>query len=198
MVSARLIYEEGPEDKMTRSILIANLCLLFFVFTSGCSKPEPNSTNVSPNAPAATPSLAEDKQVRSVDVVKTVAQPVEVAAGSSGEAVVRLTIQKGYHINANPPTYPYLIATVLEAPPSHGVSIGKVSYPPPLSRKFVFAEKPLAVYEGDTEVKATVKADKSAQTGQQSLSAKLRIQACDEAVCYAPGTIDLIIPVSVK
>lgn len=183
---------------MTRSIRIAKLCLLLLLVASGCSKPVQNSASQSPVAPAASPSLAEDKQVRSVDVVKTMAQPVEISAGGSGEAVVRLTIQNGYHINANPPTYPYLIATVLEAPPANGVSIARVSYPKPLSRKFVFAEKPLAVYEGDTEVTATIKADKSAQPGQQPLAAKLRIQACDEAVCYAPGTLDLVIPVSIK
>lgn len=183
---------------MTRSIRIANLCLLLLLVASGCSTPVQNSTTVSPAAPAATPSLAEDKKVRSVDVVKTIAQPVEISAGGSGEAVVRLTIQNGYHINANPPTYPYLIATVLDAPPANGVSIAKVSYPKALSRKFVFAEKPLAVYEGDAELRATIKADKSAQPGQQSLAAKLRIQACDEAVCYAPGTLDLVIPVSIK
>lgn len=182
---------------MTRSIRIANLCLLLLLVASGCSTPVQNSTTGSA-APAATPSLAEDKHVRSVDVVKTMAQPVEISAGGSGEAVVRLTIQNGYHINANPPTYPYLIATVLEAPAANGVSIARVSYPKPISRKFVFAEKSLAVYEGDTEVKATIKADKAAQPGQQPLAAKLRIQACDEAVCYAPGTLDLVIPVSIK
>ena len=78
------------------------------------------------------------------------------------------------------------------------MSAGKVSYPKPLSRKFVFAEKPLAVYEGEAEVKVTIKTDKSAPQGPQSLPARLRIQACDEAVCYAPGTLDLVIPVSIK
>ena len=111
---------------------------------------------------------------------------------------MRLTIQSGYHINANPPTYPYLIATELQIAPSEGVFAGVVTYPPPISRKFPFAEKPLAVYEGETEVKATLKADKSAKQGPQSLAAKLRIQACDEQVCYPPGTLDLRIPVTIK
>jgi hypothetical protein len=131
-------------------------------------------------------------------VVKATAQPVEIAAGGSGEVVVHLAIQNGYHINANPPTYPYLIATALEVPAADGVSVDKISYPKALNRKFVFAEKPLAVYEGETEVKAQLKADKSAKQGQPSLAAKLRIQACDEAVCYPPGTLDLAIPVSIK
>ena len=169
------------------------LCL--WVMLAGCSKsPTPPTTTPT----AATPQLAEDKRIRSVDVVKATAQPVEIGAGSSGEAVVYLAIQNGYHINANPPTYPYLIATALEVPPANGLSLGKVSYPKSLNRKFAFAEKPLAVYERETEIKATVKADKSAKQGKQSLAAKLRIQACDEAVCYPPGTLELVIPVTIK
>jgi hypothetical protein len=183
---------------MTRSTYITIPCLLLLLVASACSKPVQNSASDSPAAPTATPSLAEDKHVRSVDVVKATAQPVAVAAGRSGETLVRLTIQSGYHINANPPTYPYLIPTVLEAPPANGLSVGKVAYPKPLNRKFVFAEKPLAVYEGTTELFAMISADKSAQPGEHSLAAKLRIQACDEQVCYPPGTLDLVIPVSIK
>jgi thioredoxin:protein disulfide reductase len=180
---------------MTRSTKLTIACFLLLFVTTACSKPVQNPAGESSTA---TPSLAEDKRVASVEVVKVVAQPVEIAAGSSSAATVRLTIQSGYHINANPPTYPYLIATDLVISPADGISVGPVTYPKPLNRKFVFAEKPLAVYEGETEVKATLKADKSAKQGQQSLAAKLRIQACDEQVCYPPGTLDLVIPVSIK
>ena len=183
---------------MTRSTQLTIACLLLLLVASACSKPIQNSGSESPTAPAGTHALAEDKHIASVDVVKAAPQPVELAAGSSGEMRVRLTIQSGYHINANPPTYPYLIATALQISPADGVSLGPVTYPKPLSRKFVFAEKPLAVYEGETEVKATLKADKSARPGQHSQAVKLRIQACDEQVCYPPGTLDLMIPVTIK
>jgi hypothetical protein len=182
---------------MTRAN-ITYLTLLLLLGISACSQPAQNSASAPGATPAATPALTEDKQVRSVDVVKVLVQPVEIAAGSSGEAVVRLTVQNGYHINANPPTYPYLIATALEVPTANGVSVGEVSYPKPLSRKFVFAEKPLNVYEGDAEIKATLKTDKSVPPGSHSVPGKLRIQACDEAVCYPPGTLDLVIPVGIK
>jgi len=43
-----------------------------------------------------------------------------------------------------------------------------------------------------------LKAAPSAETGKHNLSATLRVQACDDQVCYAPGTIDLTIPVTVK
>jgi DsbC/DsbD-like thiol-disulfide interchange protein len=179
---------------MTKQITFLTILLCLSVMLLGCSKP---ATQPSNNFPAATPQLAEDKRIRSVDVVKATPQPVEIAAGSAGELVVHLAIQNGYHINANPPTYPYLIATTLEISPVEGISVGRYVYPKPIDRKFVFAEKPLAVYEGETEIKVTVKAE-SLKPGQQSLAAKLRIQACDEAVCYPPGNLDLVIPVSIK
>jgi hypothetical protein len=185
----------GPLSAMTKQITFLAIMLCLWATLAGCSK-SPTPTTTAPTA--ATPQLTEDKRIRSVDVVKATAQPVEIAAGGSGNLVVYLAIQNGYHINANPPTYPYLIATELEVPPATGLSVGKVSYPKPLNRNFVFAEKPLAVYEGETEVKAQLKADKSTVQGKQSLPAKLHIQACDEAVCYPPGTLELAIPVIVK
>jgi hypothetical protein len=131
-------------------------------------------------------------------VVKVVAQPVEIQAGGSADAKVRLTIQNGYHVNANPPTFPYLKATVLEIPTADGVSVGFITYPKGVEKKFVFAEKALAVYEGETDLKATLKSDQAATKGARSIPARLRIQACDEQVCYPPGMLDLTIPVKVN
>lgn len=177
----------------SRSILIIVVC--FLSMFAGCAK----SAITPPVQPGASPSVAaESKRITSVGVVKAIPLRTAIAAGRSGEAVVRLTIQSGYHVNANPPTYSYLKATELEIAPSEGVSVAFVTYPPPLDKKFPFAEKPLAVYEGQTDLKATLKADKSTKPGERSLPAKLRIQACDDQVCYPPGTLDLVIPVSIK
>jgi DsbC/DsbD-like thiol-disulfide interchange protein len=91
-----------------------------------------------------------------------------------------------------------LIPTQLEITPAAGVTVDFVTYPDPLTKKFSFAEKPLAVYEGTTDLKVRLTAAKTAQTGTNNLSAKLRVQACDDQVCYAPGSIDLKLPVSIK
>jgi hypothetical protein len=130
--------------------------------------------------------------------VKATPQPVTLAAGESGDALVTLQITNGYHVNANPPTFSYLKATELEIPPAEGISVEFMTYPNALTKKFAFAEKPLAVYEGQTILKARLKADKSAKSGSHNLSAKLRVQACDESVCYAPGTLDVTVPVNIK
>ena len=183
---------------MTRSIASLISCSLLLLIGSACSKTAPNSTVESPNATAAVSPSPVAQTITSESVVKVAAQPVEIMAGGSAEAIVRVTIQSGYHVNANPPTYAYLKATELELSPADGVSFGSVTYPKALSKKLAFAEKPLAIYEGETELKATLKADKAAKAGTRSVSARLRIQACDDQVCYAPGALDVSIPVNIK
>ena len=137
-------------------------------------------------------------RIASVDVVKATPQEVDIAGGGSADTTVNLKIQNGYHVNANPPSYPYLKATELDIPSSSGISVGFISYPTPITRKFSFAEGPLAVYEGETTLKVRLKADKSAAPGTHNLAGKLRVQACDDEVCYPPGTIDVAIPVTIK
>lgn len=168
--------------------LIVLICLL----TAACTKPATENKQ----QPASTSS--DPPRVASTDVVKVTPEALTFAKGSSGDAVVRLQIQKGYHINANPATFSYLIATELNVTPASGVSVDFITYPEALTKTFSFADAPLKVYEGDTTVKAKLKAAPSAETGKHNLSAKLRVQACDDQVCYAPGTIDLTIPVTIK
>ena len=123
---------------------------------------------------------------------------VDLVKGESADAIVRLKIQNGYHVNANPPTFSYLIPTQLNVAPTSDITVGAVTYPNALTKTFSFADKPLAVYEGETDLKVPLSAAKSTSPGVHNLSAKLRVQACDEQVCYAPGTIDLTLPVNVK
>jgi Thiol:disulfide interchange protein DsbD, N-terminal len=156
--------------------------------------------NTQNNVPASTnnPGTEAGQPRNSIDVVKVSALPAEINRNGTADAVVQLNIQSGYHVNANPPTFPYLKATELELAQTRGISVNFIVYPDAITKSFAFADKPLAVYEGTTDIKVNLKADKSAQPGGQSLSGKLRVQACDEQVCYAPGTLDVSIPLNIK
>jgi hypothetical protein len=125
-------------------------------------------------------------------------QETTLAPGESGDAVVRLQIKDGYHVNANPPSQSYLKATEIELKPQQGISVEFITYPDPLIRNFSFSETPLKVYEGETNLKIHLFADKTATPGKHNLSAQLRVQACDDKVCYAPGALDVTVPVNVK
>src|SRR6185369_10682773 len=164
--------------------------LLLSLLLSGCSKaPTTNSATTSSNDPPA---------INSVDVVKAQPQEATLTPGGSGETVVLIQISNGYHVNANPPSQPYLKPTQLELTPAEGISVGFIVYPDPLVKNFSFSQTPLKVYEGNTQLKVNLKADKKAAPGKHNLSAKLRVQACDDKVCYAPGALDLVVPVNIK
>ena len=170
----------------------ATLIAIVLLLSVACRKPAGEA-----NTPAAAGN-SEPPQIASTDVVKATPEELTLAKGESGYAIVRLQIRNGYHINANPPTFPYLKATELELTPANGISVDFVTYPDALTKKFAFADEPLKVYEGETIVKAMLKAGPSAPTGKHNLSAKLRVQACDDTVCYPPGVMDLTVTVAVK
>src|SRR5215213_10651392 len=147
---------------------VSCLCLI----AAACSRSPGDNTNTN-----------EPPGIASTDVVKASPQEITLARGESGDVLVSLKIANGYHVNANPPSYSYLKATELEIQPAGGIVVELLTYPDALTKKFSFAEKPLAVYEGETTLKARLKADKTAAPGQHNLSAKFRVQACDEKVC---------------
>lgn len=168
---------------MRKQILLMGLCLL-----TACAHKQPAPQNTETEPP----------RVSSVDVVKALPQETTIAQGESGVVVVRLQIKDGYHVNANPPSQSYLKATEIELKPAEGISVEFIRYPDPLIKAFAFSETPLKIYERDTDLKIHLKADKRASQGKHNLSATLRVQACDDKVCYAPGAMDLTVPVNVK
>jgi len=68
-----------------------------------------------------------------------------LTTGGTGEAQVFLVIQEGYHVNANPATFPYLIATEVTTDKVEGLEFGRPIYPAAEKKKFDFADEPLAV-----------------------------------------------------
>ena len=169
--------------KKSLGLLLLSLVLI------GCGQASTNAPTNDNNDPPS---------INSVDVVKAEAQEVTLAPGESGETLVLIEITNGYHVNANPPSQPYLKPTELELKPADGISLEVVTYPAPLLRTFAFSDTPLKVYEGETQLKVRLKADKKVALGKHNLSAKLRVQACDDKVCYAPGALDVVLPVNIK
>ena len=168
---------------MKKRILLLGLCCLL----TACARTQPSQQNES-----------EPPRINSVDVVKAIPREATLAKGESGDALVRLLITNGYHVNANPPSQPYLKATEIELKPQEGISVEFITYPDPLLRTFTFSETPLKVYEGETNLKVRLFASKTTKPGKHNLSATLRVQACDEKVCYAPGSLAVTVPVNVK
>ena len=172
------------------------LPLLLVCGACGNNEPAPKPTIPPGASPQATPAIS--RPVSSGDVVKASAEAVEITAGKSGEAHVVLAISPGYHVNANPATFPYLIATTVTPGDSKGMTIGKPVYPAALMKQFSFEKQQLSVYEGAITIKLPLQAAGNAEKGPQAIPLTVRVQACDDAACYAPANLSLPLAVTVK
>ena len=95
--------------------------------------------------------------------------------------VVRLSIDQGWHVNANPASLPFLIPTTVEL--SNGVQMERIQYPPGIAFQPAFSDETLSVYEGRVAVRATPPAEFDAT----SPSVAVRYQACDHQRCLPPA-----------
>lgn len=169
-------------------------CLLLVIFLAACG-------GNSPGTPSGSPSTAGPSRVAvssSADVVRISTAPVSITQDTPADATVTLSISPGYHVNANPATFPYLIATDVKASKVDGIAVSTPIYPAAEKKKFQFAEQPLAVYEGEVRVKLNLRTEKTAAAGPRSLPIAVRIQACDNEQCFPPATLNATIAVDVK
>ncbi|HEU4596910.1 MAG TPA: protein-disulfide reductase DsbD domain-containing protein [Pyrinomonadaceae bacterium] len=180
---------------------LQSLFICAAVLCSACGGNRQEASNASPSdAPAAnqsatraTPPAATQPQVVTASV-----EEVKLAAGGSAETVVRLDIAEGYHVNANPPSDKFYIGTEVLAEAQEGIKPGKPTYPPALTKKFGFAAKPLAVYEGEAVIKLPLTAEPTATKGRHTFKARVRVQPCNDEACLQPRTIEAAIPVVVE
>lgn len=178
----------------TALILICGLALA----VASCSKNEQANTNRPTVAPSTNSANTAEAKNPPPNIVTASAAEVSLPAGGQAVASVQLNIASGYHVNSNPASAKYLIATTLSLEPATGITAGQPQYPPSLTKKFAFSPDPLAVYEGEATIKVPLKAESGAAKGTQSLRAHLRVQPCDDQACYPPRTIDTTIPVVLK
>src|ERR1043165_7618222 len=174
-------------------ILVLIVCLCF-----GCNRGNGGVSSGPGAFPSSSGTGATAQVSSSAEVVKVTTDPVHTAVGRSAAAGVRLAITSGYHVNANPATYSYLIATEVKPGNSEGITVGTPNYPPATKQKFEFAEEPLAVYEGNIELKLPLKINATVTPGERSLPITVRVQACDTEKCFPPATINATIPLEVK
>lgn len=152
----------------------------------------PSNTATTANAPPPAPkSPLEGIVTASVD-------QVTMSPGNAAQAMVRLSIADGYHVNANPAAEKFLIPTTLEVMPEAGITVDNIVYPKSHTKKFSFAEKPLSVYEGDAVINLSLRAARAAARGAHALRAKIRVQPCDDEKCYPPATIETSIPLTIN
>jgi uncharacterized protein YyaL (SSP411 family) len=109
------------------------------------------------------------------------------AANAESERVaIQLQIDEGWHVNANPPSLPFLVPTsveLLRAGPGQRV---QVEYPPGTLFHPRFSLEKIATYRGQLELPVKLPDD---LPGAAALA--VTFQACDASTCLPPETVNL-------
>lgn len=106
------------------------------------------------------------------------------------QGAIVIDIPSGYHINSNRPLESFLIPTSLKVDAPSRVRIGGIVYPRAALRKFKFSQKQLSVYENKVILRFNVTVPANYSGGSLELNARLRLQSCNDEVCFPPRNFD--------
>jgi uncharacterized protein YyaL (SSP411 family) len=104
------------------------------------------------------------------------------------DITVILVVDPGYHVNANPASFDYLIPTRLWI---EGLNNVRVRYPDATVIRPKFAPEGLKVYSGDVRLQAT--APKGAVNRDKRPVGHVHVQACNDEICLPPATLPILI-----
>ena len=107
-----------------------------------------------------------------------------LARVGADEVTIKLRVDRGFHINANPASQPYLIPTTVTF---DGVSPLRIAYPDAVRFKPKFSDEMLDVYEGNVAITADFAKGILART--DVLRANVTVQACTDRICFPPADI---------
>jgi len=109
----------------------------------------------------------------------------KVEKGSVTEAVLTITLEKGWHVNANDPDRPFLIPTTLEVADAEKVGVASIRYPDAVVHGLAFAPgTPLRLYEGTFAIRVRFGSEVPPR-----FDANLGFQACSDETCLPPRTL---------
>ncbi|MCU0249926.1 MAG: thioredoxin family protein [Vicinamibacterales bacterium] len=112
------------------------------------------------------------------------------AAGSAVRLALKVSLPENLHTQSNKPLDPTLIPTVLTIDAPAGVTVDEIVYPAAIALKQEGLEQPLAVFEHEFLVGAQVTLSSNVPGGELTLPGRLRYQACNDMMCFAPVTTE--------
>lgn len=126
------------------------------------------------------------------------AAPVTIASGGRAEAVITIQVRDTWHINANPPSFDYMIPIEVSVTPVGGITVGKPAYPAPREQKLSFEEKPIKVYDHEFQVRVPLIAVAGTSEGKVTLKGTIGFQACNDQLCLPPSSTPFELVVAVQ
>ena len=143
--------------------------------------------NSDPQAPVARTGLAD-----SSDKVRlNLAEGGKALIGETGEIVLTLDIEPGWHVNANPASMEFLIPTVAKSS-AGGQSLDiPTEFPRGRVSDIVLGDTALEVYDDGASIRLLPDEKQTTALKEAGkLDMTVRVQACsDEGVCLAPADL---------
>ncbi len=135
----------------------------------------------------------EPEKAKHLDV-KTKLSVDAVRPGQEFKALVRLDIEKGWHIQSNKPLDENMIATDLFLGATDALRVGRPVFPKGTISNF--AGMKVSEYAGTVQVEVPLRATNDLQPGRHTIEGVLVYQACKEdGTCLPPEYVSLEIPV---
>jgi hypothetical protein len=130
--------------------------------------------------------------------ILSVTPPLKLKAARESVVSSSLPVQlrSGYHVNSNTPADEYLIPLSLTWNASP-LEVKGITFPKPKMETYSFSKKPLSVFTGDFEIVTQFAVPGKAPLGAIVLNGKLRYQACSQAACLPPRTVEVRLPVEI-
>jgi len=133
------------------------------------------------------------RPLKAADAVRTevYVSLAPVPQGRTFEIAAVAQVAPGYHVQANKVLEDYLIPLTVTPELPAGFRLLDTTYPKAQLKKFPFAVKPMAVYEGRFIVRMKLAADAGAPAGPVKIPMTLRFQACNSELCLPPARLPL-------
>ncbi len=125
-------------------------------------------------------------------------QPETFSPGETRALRLRLQLEPGWHVMANPASMEFLIPTELNFPDSRAATVTDTEYPEGESLEVAALDTSVRVYKDTVDIPFTLAIDEEAESGRHRITGTLRIQACDDSVCLAPATLPVELAFSVE
>jgi len=120
---------------------------------------------------------------------------ITIKRGATATAPLKVTISPGLHVNSNKPADAFLIPLSIEWTSGPLQARGE-TFPPP--ERIKVGNQELSVFTGTIQVNTQFKAPPGVAAGPATMIGKIHYQACNDQMCFRPGTVDVRVPVSIE
>jgi len=141
--------------------------------------------------PALSPDPAQKDKAEKRVTAKVYPYFEKLPRGEKCAIAIELTVQDGWHINANPKNPKFLIPTkvTLKTNPQLKIKLTRIKYPKHKLHAMQQEPEPYHVYDGKVMIYCLLEIDALERSDVANLEFSVRYQACNDEQCEKPTTV---------